>query len=90
VPAVRDRLDLRLFVDTPDDVRLLRRIKRDLLERGRDIASIEAQYLHTVRDMHECHVAPTRRYAHLIVPEGGENARAVEVIVGQLLRLLAG
>jgi uridine kinase len=88
VPAVRDLFDLRLFVDTPDDVRLLRRIKRDLLERQRDIASIEAQYLSTVRAMHELHVAPTRRHAHLIIPEGGENAQALEVIVGRLLQML--
>jgi len=70
-------------------VRLLRRIKRDLLERGRDIASIEQQYLSTVRAMHELHVAPTKRHAHLIVPEGGENSQAVEVIVGRLLHLLS-
>ncbi len=88
VPAVCDRLDLRLYVDTPDDVRLLRRIKRDLLERGRDIDSIEAQYLGSVREMHERHVAPTRRHAHLIVPEGGENAQALAVIVGQLTQVL--
>jgi uridine kinase len=89
VAAVRDLFDLRLFVETPDDVRLLRRIKRDLVERGRDIASVEAQYLTTVRPMHELHVAPTRQHAHLIVPEGGENTQAVDVIVGRLLHLLA-
>jgi uridine kinase len=88
-PEVRDLFDLRLFVDTPDDVRLLRRIKRDLLERNRDIETIEAQYLSTVRAMHERHVAPTRRDAHLIIPEGGENTQALEVIVGRLLHLLA-
>jgi uridine kinase len=88
VAGLRDRFDLRLFVDTPDDVRLLRRIKRDLLKRGRDIATIEAQYLSTVRHMHELHVAPTRRHAHLIVPEGGENAQALDVIVSKLRHLL--
>jgi uridine kinase len=89
VAAIRDLFDLRIFVETPDDVRLLRRIKRDLLERGRDITSIEQQYLSTVRAMHELHVAPTKRHAHLIVPEGGENTQAVEVIVGRLLHLLS-
>jgi uridine kinase len=89
VAAVRDLFDLRLFVDTPDDVRLLRRIKRDLVERRRDIDAIEAQYLSSVRAMHELHVAPTKRYAHLIIPEGGENAQALEVIVGRLLHLLS-
>src|SRR4029453_8361978 len=88
VEAVRELFDLRLFVETPDDVRLLRRIKRDLTERGRDIASIEAQYLSTVRTMHELHVAPSRHHAHLIVPEGGENPQALAVIVGRLLHLL--
>jgi uridine kinase len=86
--AVRELFDLRIFVDTPDDVRLLRRIRRDLTERGRDIASIEAQYLSTVRTMHEVHVAPSRHHAHLIVPEGGENTQALDVIVGRLLHLL--
>jgi uridine kinase len=88
VAAVRDLFDLRLFVDTPDDVRLLRRIKRDLLERRRDIEAVAAQYLSSVRAMHELHVAPTKQYAHLIIPEGGENAQALEVIVGRLLHLL--
>jgi uridine kinase len=86
--ALRDVFDLRLFVDTDDDIRLLRRIKRDIEERGRDIASIEAQYLNSVRPMHALHVAPSRASAHLIIPEGGENTPALEVIVGRLLHLL--
>jgi uridine kinase len=89
IPELRESFDLRLFVDTDDDVRLLRRIRRDLEERGRDIASIEAQYRRTVRPMHELHVAPSRRQAHLIIPEGGENEPAVDVIVGKLLHMLA-
>jgi uridine kinase len=88
VPDVRDALDLRIFVDTDDDIRLLRRIRRDVQERGRDLASIEAQYCESVRPMHELHVAPSRRHAHLIIPEGGENAPAIEVIVGRLLYVL--
>ena len=88
VPAVRDLFDLRLFVDTPDDVRLLRRIRRDLVDRGRDIDAIATQYLSSVRAMHELHVAPTRRHAHLLIPEGGENSQALEVIVGRLLHML--
>ena len=90
VPALRDVFDLRLFVDTDDDVRLLRRVRRDLEERGRDIESIESQYLGTVRRMHQQHVAPSRAHAHLIIPEGGENAPALEVILGRLLYLLDG
>lgn len=90
VPAVREAFDLRLFVDTDDDVRLLRRVRRDIEERGRDIQSIESQYLGSVRRMHQQHVAPSRAHAHLIIPEGGENAPALEVIVGRLLYLLDG
>jgi uridine kinase len=90
VEAVRELFDLRLYVDTPDDVRLLRRIKRDVTERGRDLASVEAQYLGSVRAMHDLHVAPTRRFAHLIIPEGGENSQALDVIVGRLLQPLRG
>jgi uridine kinase len=88
VPELAAVFDLRLFVDTDDDIRLLRRIKRDIEERGRDIAAIQAQYLASVRPMHERHVAPSRSQAHLVIPEGGENAPAIEVIVGRLLHLL--
>lgn len=89
VPALRDAFDLRIFVDTDDDIRLMRRIRRDILERGRDIAAIEGQYYGSVRPMHLLHVAPSKRFAHLIVPEGGENAEALDVIVGRLKHLLA-
>jgi uridine kinase len=90
VASLREVFDLRLFVDTDDDVRLLRRVRRDIEERGRDIQSIESQYLGSVRQMHQQHVAPSRAHAHLIIPEGGENAPALEVIVGRLLYLLDG
>lgn len=89
VDALREQFDLLLFVDTDDDIRLMRRIKRDILQRGRDIDSIQRQYYETVRPMHRLHVSPTRSYAHLIIPEGGENRQAVDVIVGRLLHLLA-
>jgi uridine kinase len=89
VASLREVMDLRLFVETDDDVRLLRRIRRDIEERGRDIASIETQYLQTVRPMHQQHVAPSRATAHLIIPEGGENAPALEVIAGRLKHLLS-
>jgi uridine kinase len=90
IPDLREVFDLRLFVDTDDDVRVLRRVRRDIEERGRDIDSIESQYLGTVRPMHQQHVAPSRAHAHLIIPEGGHNAPALEVIVGRLLYLLGG
>lgn len=89
VPELRSAFDLRIFVDTDDDIRLMRRIRRDIVERGRDIDAIEAQYRATVRPMHLLHVAPSKRFAHLIVPEGGENAEALDVIVGRLRYLLA-
>lgn len=82
---LREMFDLRLYIDTDDDVRLMRRIKRDIVERGRDIMSIQHQYYHTVRPMHRLHVAPNRDHAHLIIPEGGENREAVGVIVDFLL-----
>lgn len=88
VPELRELFDLRLFVDTADDVRLMRRIKRDLRDRGRDIASIEAQYFGTVRVMHEIYVAPCKRYAHLVIPEDSENVPALDAIVGRLLHML--
>jgi len=89
VPELRDRFDLRLYVDTDDDIRLLRRLRRDLIDRGRDLRSVEQQYYGTVRPMHQLHVAPSKRHAHLVVPEGGENAQALDVIVGRLRHLLA-
>jgi uridine kinase len=89
VPVLRAAFDLRIFVDTDDDIRLMRRIRRDIVERGRDIEAIEAQYHATVRPMHLLHVAPSKRFSHLIVPEGGENAEALDVIVGRLKYLLA-
>ena len=90
VPELCDRFDLRLFVDTDDDIRLMRRIRRDIVDRGRDLPSVEQQYYKTVRPMHRLHVAPSKQHAHLVVPEGGQNAQALDVIVGRLRHLLAG
>lgn len=90
IPELCAVFDLRVFVDTDDDIRLMRRIARDIVERQRDIASIQHQYYATVRPMHVLHVAPSKRQAHLIVPEGGENAQALDVIVGRLKYLLLG
>jgi len=90
IPELCAAFDLRIFVDTDDDIRLMRRIRRDLVDRQRDIASIQSQYYASVRPMHLLHVAPSKRQAHLIVPEGGENAEALDVIVGRLKYLLLG
>jgi uridine kinase len=90
VPELRDRFDLRLYVDTDDDIRLMRRLRRDLVDRGRDLPSVEQQYYKSVRPMHLLHVAPSKQHAHLVVPEGGQNAQALDVIVGRLRYLLDG
>jgi uridine kinase len=90
VPELRDRFDLRLYVDTDDDIRLMRRLRRDLIDRGRDLKSVEQQYYKSVRPMHLLHVAPSKQFAHLVVPEGGQNAQALDVIVGRLRYLVDG
>jgi uridine kinase len=79
--ALREQMDLKIFVDADADVRILRRMERDITERGRTIASVCDQYYHTVRPSYEQFVAPSRRHADIIVPHGGENEAAVEVIV---------
>jgi uridine kinase len=76
---VRERLDLRLYVETDADVRVLRRIQRDVEERGRDLSGVIDQYLSTVKPMHEQFVRPTKRDAHLVIPEGA-NEKAVELL----------
>ncbi len=77
---LRDLMDMKIYVDTPDDIRILRRIKRDLKERGRDFDGILKQYYDTVRPMHHQFVEPTKRYADLIVPEGAENVVAIDLL----------
>ncbi|ORC15287.1 MULTISPECIES: uridine kinase [Rothia] len=69
-PALRELCDIKLFVDTDADVRILRRLRRDVIERGRTIESVEAQYLTTVKPMHELHVEPSKKYVDMIIPEG--------------------
>src|SRR5262249_3729354 len=80
VPALRDLLDLKIFVDTDADVRILRRLRRDVAERGRTIDSVIHQYLETVRPMHQAFVEPSKRYADVIIPEGGRNDVAIHVL----------
>lgn len=86
--ALRKRLDMKIFVDTDADVRILRRILRDVNERGRNLDSVIGQYLKTVKPMHEAFVEPSKRYADIIVPVGGENAVACQMIVDQIERHL--
>jgi uridine kinase len=84
---VREKLDLKLFVDTEPDVRLMRRIRRDMEQRGRSFESIREQYRKTVAPMHREFIEPTKRFADLILPEGGENRVGLDVIAGKLLIL---
>ncbi|MCZ7558591.1 MAG: uridine kinase [Bacteroidia bacterium] len=79
--ALRDQMDLRIFVDADADLRILRRAERDVSERGRTLTSVREQYCATVRPMHEQFVAPSRQFADLVVPRGGDNPRAVEAVV---------
>jgi uridine kinase len=86
---VRDLVDLKLYVDTPDDVRFIRRLKRDISERGRTVDSVITQWIEKVRPGHYEFVEPTKAYADLIIPEGGFNDRALEVMI-PFLRHVAG
>ncbi|HYG57677.1 MAG TPA: uridine kinase [Symbiobacteriaceae bacterium] len=88
-PALRQLFDLRIFVDTDADVRILRRITRDINERGRTLSSVISQYLETVKPMHEAFVEPTKRYADVIIPEGAFNEAGFSVIMARI-RHLAG
>jgi uridine kinase len=83
-PRLRQRFDAKLFVDTDADIRLMRRIRRDLERRGRTFASVRKQYYETVRPMHLAFVEPSKRFADLIVPEGGENKVALELILSHV------
>ena len=79
-PRVRDLLDLKLYVDTPDDIRFIRRLQRDIKERGRTVESVIRQYLEVVRPGHLEFIEPTKAYADLIIPEGGSNEKALQVL----------
>ena len=87
-PALRELMDIRIFVDTDADVRLCRRIKRDVNKRGRTLESVLTQYLTTVKPMHEKYVEPSKRFADIVVPEGGKNFVALDMIMGKIQRHL--
>lgn len=88
IPRIRDLIDFKIFVDTPADVRLLRRIHRDIHERGRTLEEVAHQYLTTVRPMHDLHVEPSKIYADIIVPEGGYNQVALDLLVGHIQNII--
>jgi len=87
-PALRDLMDIKLFIDADPDVRFIRRLRRDLVERGRSVDSIIRQYEESVRPMHQQFVEPCKRYADVIIPEGGHNAVAIDLVKTKIRELL--
>ena len=85
---LRELMDIKIFVDTDADVRLCRRIKRDVNKRGRTLESVLTQYQETVKPMHEKYVEPSKKYANIIIPEGGKNFVALDMIIGRIQRHL--
>jgi uridine kinase len=83
-------LDIKIYVDTDADIRIIRRIKRDVVERARSLDSVIDQYINTVKPMHEQFVEPSKKNADLIVPEGGQNLVAMEMITNRIARHLGG
>lgn len=86
--TIRDRLDIKIFVDTPSDIRILRRLLRDMNERGRSVESVINQYLTSVRPMHEQYIQPTKQYADIIIPDGGYNDIAVDILITKIKSIL--
>ena len=80
-PALRKQLDIKIYVDTDADVRILRRVERDMKERGRSLDGIVSQYLATVKPMHELYVEPSKKYADVIIPVGGYNQVALDMVI---------
>ncbi|MAQ92663.1 MAG: uridine kinase [Rhodothermaceae bacterium] len=87
-PALRERMDVKLFVDAAPDVRLMRRMERDLHERGRSVESVLEQYRRTVRPMHLEFVEPSKRHADVIIPRGGQNQVAIDMVLARVQSLL--
>ncbi len=86
--ALCDQMDIRVYVDTDADVRILRRIMRDVKKRGRTLESVVDQYLTTVKPMHEAFVEPSKKNAHIIIPEGGRNQVALDMVIGRIAQHL--
>lgn len=83
-PRLRDLMDIKVYVDTDDDIRIIRRIKRDIEERGRTLDSVIEQYLNVVKPMHNQFIEPTKRYADIIIPEGGRNQVAIDLMTTKI------
>jgi uridine kinase len=88
-PRLLEQMDIKVFVDTPDDIRFIRRLRRDIAERGRTVDSVIEQYMATVRPMHVQFVEPSKRFADVIIPEGGHNLVSIDLISGKIRERLA-
>jgi uridine kinase len=88
-PRLLEQMDIKVFVDTPDDIRFIRRLRRDIAERGRTVDSVIEQYLATVRPGHIQFIEPSKRYADVIIPEGGHNLVSIDLISGKIRERLA-
>ena len=88
-PRLLEHMDIKVFVDTPDDIRFIRRLRRDVAERGRTVESVIEQYLATVRPMHMQFVEPSKRHADVIIPEGGHNLVSIDLLSGKIREKLA-
>ncbi len=88
VPEVREMMDIKIYIDTPPDICFIRRLKRDIHERGRSVDSVIKQYEETVRPMYLQFVEPSKRYADLIIPHGGKNVIAIDIVKTKIERLL--
>ena len=88
-PRLLEQMDIKVFVDTPDDIRFIRRLRRDLAERGRTVESVIEQYIGTVRPMHMQFVEPSKRHADVIIPEGGHNLVSIDLLSGKIRERLA-
>lgn len=88
IEELRELFDIKIFVDTPDDIRFIRRLKRDMVDRGRSLDSIVTQYLSSVRPMHEAFVEPSKKYADIIIPDGGHNEVAIDFLLTKITQLI--
>ena len=89
-PALVEQMDIKIFVDTDADIRLCRRVVRDVRDRARTVENVTRQWQETVKPMHEMYVEPSKKVADIIVPEGGKNRVALDMIIGRIERHLAG
>jgi uridine kinase len=88
IPKIRELLDVKIFVDTDPDIRFIRRLKRDLVERHRSVENVVEQYMTTVRPMHLEFVEPSKRWADVIIPEGGFNTVALDLVISRIVQML--